>query len=175
VRNRRPIASTGVLRKIGESGNLPSGEVYIAPWEGKSNGIVVFDGSIAGIGLLENPVSVEIKDGYIESITGKTEAKIFEEMLEKVGRDAFALAEFGIGTNYKAKLCGDILEDEKVLGTIHVAFGNNISMGGKISVQSHVDGLVKKPTVYFDDFKILDNGKLTIEVEEGEEKEEVEE
>lgn len=45
------------------------------------------------------------------------------------------MAEFGIGTNYKAKLVGLILEDEKVFGTIHIAFGNNLSMGGRISVE----------------------------------------
>ena len=70
-----------------------------------------------------------------------------------------------VSVNYKAKLTGSILEDEKVLGTIHIAFGNNISMGGKIAVKLHVDGLVKKPTVYFDNYLVMDNGKL-IDVEQ---------
>jgi len=165
VKNRRVISSTGVLRNIGDYGNLPSGEVYLAPTEGKSNGVIVFDGSIAGIGLLKDPVTIEVKDGYAKSITGKEEADRFSSMLNKAGSDAFAIGEFGIGTNYKAKLTGSILEDEKVLGTIHIAFGNNISMGGKIAVKLHVDGLVKKPTVYFDNYLVMDNGKL-IDVEQ---------
>ena len=161
ISKRKVLSSTGVLRNIGESGNLPSGEVYLAPWEEQTNGTVVFDGSIAGIGLLRNPIKVQIKNGYIEKIDGKSEAKDFEELLNKVGsKDAKAVAEFGIGTNYKAKLTGDILEDEKVLGTVHMAFGNNMSMGGIISVQSHIDGLIKDPTVFFDDEMIMKAGKL---------------
>lgn len=163
VKARKSIISTGVLRKIGESGNLPSGEVYLAPWEGKTNGKVVFDGSFAGIGLLEKPVIIEINKGYGTVVSDSEQSMKIVEMFEKAGKDANAVAEFGIGTNYKAKLCGEILEDEKVLGTIHIAFGNNLSMGGKISVSSHLDGLVKKPTVYVDDEMIMKDGKLTIE------------
>lgn len=165
IKDRRIIPSTGVLRKIGESGNLPSGEVYVAPWEKKSNGVIVFDGSFAGIGILKKPIKVEVKNGYIQKIDGGVEAIKLQEILDKAGKDSNAVAEFGIGTNYKAKLCGQILEDEKVLGTIHIAFGNNISMGGKINVSSHLDGLVKKPTVYFDDMIVMKDGKFTKEME----------
>ncbi|NCU33432.1 MAG: aminopeptidase, partial [Candidatus Moranbacteria bacterium] len=61
---------------------------------------------------------------------------------------------------YKAILTGQILEDEKVFGTIHVAFGNNLTMGGTIAVNSHLDGLVKQPDVYFDDILVMEKGKL---------------
>lgn len=162
IEGRKVIPSTGVLQNKGESGNLPSGEVYLAPVEGSSNGVIVFDGSLAGIGILKDPVKIKVKDGYAEKISGKSEAKKFEKMLDKVGRDARAVAEFGIGTNYKAKIIGQILEDEKVLGTIHIAFGNNISMGGTINVPIHLDGLVKKPTVLVDDVVIMENGVLLI-------------
>jgi len=162
VKDRKIIASTGVLKKIGESGNLPSGEVFLAPIEGETNGTVIFDGSFAGIGLLEEPITIKIEKGYAVSIEGGEQAKQLEEMMKKVGLDAFAVGEFGIGTNYKAKLTGTILEDEKVFGTIHIAFGNNVTMGGTIKIHSHLDGLVKKPTVYFDDEMIMDKGKLVI-------------
>ena len=163
VKGRKIISSTGVLRKIGESGNIPSGEVYLAPLEHKTEGVVVFDGSFASIGLLEHDVTIEIKEGYAVNFSGGPQADLLKNNLSKVGRDAFAVGEFGIGTNYKAELSGIILEDEKVLGTIHLAFGNNISMGGKVHVQSHIDGIVTKPSVYFDDEKIMHNGKLLLE------------
>ena len=163
MKGRRILESTGVLNTIGESGNLPSGEVYLAPWERKSAGRVVFDGSFAGIGLLDNPIVVDIRDGFAKRITGGDEAAKLSELFKQAGRDANAVAEFGIGTNYKAKLCGNILEDEKVMGTVHIAFGNNISMGGKISVPSHVDGIIKKPTVYFDNDLIMHEGKFVFE------------
>lgn len=160
VKDRMILRSKGVLREKGESGNLPSGEVYLAPWEDKTNGRVVVDGSMAGIGMIKQPIVIDIVNGYAESITGGPQADELAKMLDKVGRDARAVAEFGIGTNYKAKLTGLILEDEKVFGTIHIAFGNNITMGGKISVSSHLDGLVTEPDVYFDDKLIMQKGKL---------------
>lgn len=160
VKDRMIIPSKGVLKNKGESGNLPSGEVFLAPWEDQTNGKVVIDGSMAGIGIVETPIVVDIINGYAETITGGKEAKLLTEMLDKVGRDARAVAEFGIGTNYKAILTGQILEDEKVFGTIHIAFGNNITMGGRIAVSSHLDGLVKEPDVYFDDVLIMKKGKM---------------
>ncbi len=160
VKGRNVLPSYGVMKNKGESGNLPSGEVYLAPLEDLTNGTVVIDGSMAGIGMLKTPLTIEVINGYAEKITGGEEAERLIEMLDKTGRDARAVAEFGIGTNYKAKLTGMILEDEKVFGTIHVAFGNNISMGGRISVCSHLDGLIIEPDVYFDDKLIMKKGKM---------------
>ena len=163
IKGRKVYISTGVLKKIGESGNLPSGEVYVSPVEGKSSGIIVFDGSMSGVGLLNTPITVEVKNGYAKKITGESEAIEFAAMLDDAGREAHSVAEFGIGTNHKAKIIGKIIEDEKSLGTIHIAFGNNISMGGKVNVKTHLDGVIKKPTVYFDNIKIMDNGKFVDE------------
>lgn len=160
VGGRKIIPSTGVLKNKGDSGNLPSGEVYLAPWEGQSNGRVVIDGSMAGLGMLEEPITVKVVDGYAEEVTGGHQAEKLIQIFEKSGRDARAVAEFGIGTNYKAILTGMILEDEKVFGTIHIAFGNNLTMGGNISVNSHLDGLVTSPDVYFDDELIMKAGKM---------------
>lgn len=160
IEGRNVLPSKGVLRKKGESGNLPSGEAYLAPWEDKSNGRVVIDGSMAGIGMLDEPIVIEVVNGYAEKITGGAQAKQLEETFNKVGRDSRAVAEFGVGTNYKAILTGQILEDEKVYGTIHIAFGNNITMGGRIAVSSHLDGLIKEPDVYFDDVLVMSKGKI---------------
>jgi aminopeptidase len=160
VKERKILPSTGVLRNKGESGNLPSGEVYLAPWEDQSNGRVVIDGSMAGVGLLEEPIVIDVRNGYAEEVTGGIQAEKLVQLFDKSGRDARAVAEFGIGTNYKAQLTGMILEDEKVFGTIHIAFGNNITMGGRISVNSHMDGLVTEPDVYFDDVLIMKKGKM---------------
>ena len=160
IEGRNVLPSKGVLRKKGESGNLPSGEAYLAPWEDRSNGRVVIDGSMAGIGMLDEPIVIEVVNGYAEKITGGAQAKQLEETFNKVGRDSRAVAEFGVGTNYKAILTGQILEDEKVYGTIHIAFGNNITMGGRIAVSSHLDGLIKEPDVYFDDVLVMSKGKI---------------
>jgi len=161
VEGRLVLPSKGVLRNKGESGNLPSGEVYLAPWEGRTQGKIVIDGSMAGIGMITQPVTIDIINGYAENIYGGPQAQQIADLLDMSGREARAVAEFGIGTNYKAILTGMILEDEKVFGTIHIAFGNNISMGGCIAVSSHYDALIKEPDVYFDNELIMKNGKLT--------------
>jgi leucyl aminopeptidase (aminopeptidase T) len=164
MKKRRIIQSTGVLRNIGESGNLPSGEVFMAPWEGKTDGVIVFDGSIAGIGILEDPVTVEVNKGFAEKISGKDEAKKLTKILSEHGKYARAIAEFGIGTNYKAKITGEILEDEKAMNTVHFAFGNNLSMGGKINVPIHIDAVLREPDVFADGEQIMKKGKFVIDV-----------
>jgi leucyl aminopeptidase (aminopeptidase T) len=163
MKGRQPIASTGLFRERGQFGNLPTGEAYLAPLEGESNGVVVVDGSMAGIGVVSQPIRIFVKDGQAADISGGPEAAQLVALLEPHGRDGRNVAEFGIGTNDRAQLSGVILEDEKVMGTIHIAFGDNKSMGGRVRVASHLDGLVKKPTVWFDDRLIMESGRLLVE------------
>jgi len=162
VAGRTPLASTGLFRERGQWGNLPTGEAYLAPLEGQSNGVLVVDGSMAGVGVLLQPIRIVVTDGHATDISGGREAQQLIALLEPHGRDARNVAEFGIGTNDRATLTGVILEDEKVMGTIHVAFGDNKSMGGNVRVASHLDGLVMRPTVWFDDKTIMDEGRLLV-------------
>lgn len=162
VAGRRAHASSGLFRQKGESGNLPTGEAYLAPIEGKSNGVVVVDGSMAGVGMVSEPIRITVRNGYAEEITGGEDARKLLALLQPHGLDGRTVAEFGIGTNDKAILTGIILEDEKVMGTIHIAFGDNKSMGGSVRVASHLDGLIKCPTVWFDEQMVLQNGALLV-------------
>jgi len=162
IEGRDAHASSGLFREKGLWGNLPTGESYLAPVEGRSNGIVVVDGSMAGVGLVDQPIRIVVVDGYATEITGGESAKRLIALLEPHGKDARTVAEFGIGTNDKAILTGVILEDEKVMGTIHIAFGDNKSMGGSVRVASHLDGLVKQPTVWFDDRMVMEHGRLLV-------------
>ncbi|TSA28099.1 MAG: aminopeptidase [Ignavibacteriales bacterium] len=163
ISGRKALPSKGLFHKKGESGNLPTGEAYIAPLEGKTNGVFYVDGSMASIGVVKGkPIKIEVKDGYAVNVSGGNQAKKLDTTLNKYDQLARNIAEFGIGTNYKAKLSGILLEDEKVMGTIHIALGDNKSMGGLVNVPIHLDGVVKKPTVYFDEKIIMKNGKLLI-------------
>jgi aminopeptidase len=162
IKGRKAHASSGLFREKGLWGNLPTGESYLAPIEGESQGIVVVDGSMAQVGMLIEPIRIVVKDGYATDITGGPEAKRLIDLFEPHGKDARTVAEFGVGTNDKAILTGEILEDEKVMGTIHIAFGDNKSMGGSVRVASHLDGLVKEPTVWFDGRKVMGGGRLLI-------------
>ncbi len=164
IMGRNVYASKGLFHAKGESGNLPTGETYLAPVEGTTNGVFVVDGSMAGLGLIKNAnIKIVVENGYAVDISGGPMAEKLDEILKEVDSpNAYNIAEFGIGTNDKAKLSGVLLEDEKVLGTIHIALGNNKSMGGSIDVPVHLDGVVKKPTIYLDDKILMKNGKLLL-------------
>ena len=162
IKGRKAHASTGLFSEKGQWGNLPTGEAYLAPVEGASNGIVVVDGSMAGVGMVKEPIRIVVRNGFAEEVTGGPEATKLLALFSPHGRDARTVAEFGIGTNDKAILSGVILEDEKVMGTIHIAFGDNASMGGSVHIASHLDGLVKSPDVWFDDRQIMKAGKFLV-------------
>jgi leucyl aminopeptidase (aminopeptidase T) len=153
---------TGIITEPGVSTNLPAGEAYLAPVEGTAQGRFVADGSCAGVGVLKQPLSVTVVDGHATDITGGREAETLIRLIDPFGKDGRNIAELGIGTNDKAILCGSTLEDEKVMGTVHIALGDNISMGGKVSVPSHLDLIIKDPTLVIDGKEIIKDGKLLI-------------
>uniref|UniRef100_A0A7C5TJ49 Aminopeptidase n=1 Tax=Ignisphaera aggregans TaxID=334771 RepID=A0A7C5TJ49_9CREN len=164
IEGRKARRSSGILRNPGDWGNLPGGEAYIAPIEGSANGVAIVDGSMASIGKLINPIKIVFKDGYAIDIEGGDEANKLKQILLQYGQDARNLAEFGIGTNPGAKVSGIVLEDEKVMGTIHIALGNNFGFGGKVKVPIHLDGVILNPTVYIDGNIIMKEGRLLVEV-----------
>jgi len=145
----------------GAFGNLPTGEIDSGVVREKTNGIIVFDGSFPGIGLLEKPIKVKVVDGVGTIIIDNDKSKILHNMLKYVGPNAFKLAELGIGTNPKAILTGNILEDEKVLGTVHFAFGNDLSYNGNNNVPVHLDGVLRNPTLKVDGKIIMKDGEFT--------------
>jgi len=158
------ISSTGLIRNPGDYGNLPSGESYLMPKEGASEGVIVIDGSMAGIGLLSGGerITLLVDGGYVTGIEGKQAARKLEALLEPFGRPGRNLAELGVGTNHAAKVIGAILEDEKVMGTVHVAVGNNVSMGGTVDVKVHLDGIIFRPTLELDGKAILVDGEFKL-------------
>jgi leucyl aminopeptidase (aminopeptidase T) len=74
------------------------------------------------------------------------------------------IAEFAIGTNPNARLTGNLVEDKRLLGTVHFAIGDSMSLLGKVDASIHLDGLMLKPTVVADEkIVIVENGKLNID------------
>ncbi len=154
------IASTGLIREAGQGGNLPSGEGYLMPVEGATEGVLYVDGSMADVGVIEGaPLRIEIHAGLATSITG-TGADRLLAALDAHGPRARNVAELGVGTNDRARITGMVLEDEKVAGTVHVALGNNVGMGGTVDVPIHVDGVIRRPTLTIDGQVVVDGGRL---------------
>ncbi|WP_077306830.1 aminopeptidase [Terribacillus halophilus] len=157
IQGRNGVASTGVYRENGQSGNLPSGEAYIAPFEGTASGRIWIDGSISGLGKAEEPVLLTIEEGRLTEASGRQGERLLHMLGEGEGRN---VAEFGVGTNDKARITGNVLEDEKVYGTIHIAFGSNNTFGGTIAAGVHIDCVVKAPTVHLDEAILLEEGNM---------------
>lgn len=156
---RPGIPSPGVYREKGQSGNLPSGEAYIAPLEDGSNGEMVIDGSMVGLGKLDEPLRVRVEGGKLKEITGPGAEKL--GILLANDRNA-TLCELGIGTNHAARVTGIILEDEKAYHTVHIAFGTNIGFQGTNKADCHMDGVILNPTLYLDGQLILKDGEFVI-------------
>jgi len=153
----------GNIRKKGSFTNLPDGETELAPRS--ANGILVVD--CAGEFITE-PTRIEIKNGYIVHIENSRSGKRFARLLQNAkkrdrNKNAYFIAEFAIGTNPTAKVTGCILEDEKVLGTCHIAFGDNTSFpGGKNHSVIHIDTIVIRPSIWLDEKIIMKKGELLI-------------
>ncbi len=144
------FADTGLYDHAGAFGNLPAGEVCAGPVVERSGGVAVFDGSFAGVGLLRSPVRITFERGLATKVEGGAEASALRGILEEFGTAAEVLAEIGIGTHPTARLTGAVLEDEKIRGTVHLAVGNNIGLGGTNNVSLHLDGVILKPTLTTD-------------------------
>ena len=154
VDGRRWYKDDGWLNKKGSLGNLPAGEVFIAPIEDSVSGTIVFD----SFPLSKSRLILEVSSGKVYEV--RDDIENLEKIFLKLGEKARQVAEFGIGTNPKAKIIGNPLEDEKVFGTCHFALGNNINFGGINDVPFHVDGIIGKPTIIIDDKTIMKEGRL---------------
>lgn len=160
IAKRKSLPDFGDLSYKGAFDNLPSGETFIAPVEGTANGIYYVD-ICMGTGLLKKPIKITVKDGFAVLFEGMgNEVNKIKKMFDKLPKAAFNIAEFGVGTNDKAIETGNILEDEKIYGTCHLALGNNITFGGKTNVPMHLDGVIRKPTIYIDGKIIMKEGIL---------------
>ena len=134
----------GICHEPGCVTNLPAGEVYVAPTDG--DGTLVIDGSLAGFGVLDEPVRVGFENGRATSVSHDG----LRDKMDAVGDCGRNLAELGVGVNPAATLIGNVLQDEKVRGTVHVAVGDSSGFGGDVDCDLHLDGVVTEPRLYAD-------------------------
>ena len=149
AKNRKFITDTKLDRKTMKWINLPTGEVYVAPVEDSLNGKLVCDMAIGGIGKLRKPVVITAEKGKVETVFSEDKEHL-RRVKETFQTDDWSdvVGEFALGINPKARFVQEFLEAEKMLGTIHVAFGDNTDMpGGKNPSKNHMDLLISNPTV----------------------------
>ncbi len=163
ISSKEAVANIAEYHEPGRGGNMPAGEVYIAPNNlTKVNGTLVIDGSLRtdeGSFLVDEPLVITIKEGRIIHLEGKY-AELVEKTLQRFEHRAKyperirILSEIAIGINPAAVLLGSMIIDEKVKGTGHVAFGSNHWFGGDIKTIYHGDMVFKNPTFYVDGVKM---------------------
>ena len=161
IEGRVATPDAGELMEPGAFGNLPCGEGFIAPHHDSGGGTLFVDGTIASIGIPDEPAELTVEDGALIAASGEMGEELMRQ-LTAAGPDGTRVAELGVGTNEKAILTGELLEDEKILGTIHVAFGASAGIGGEIQVPVHLDCVVMKPTLKVDGAGVVRDGELVV-------------
>jgi len=137
-------------------------EIYIPIEETTTNGTIVVDGSLGYLGVVEKPLTLHFKNGYLTEIEDTADGKKLKEYLNSFhDKEMLCAAEFGIGLNEKARCRGvSYIEDESAFKTFHVGFGRNIALGGNHDAAGHFDIVTKNPDIWAGDIKIMENGNL---------------
>lgn len=147
--------------------NLPAGKVFILPKEGTMNGTIVIDGSWDST-LIDEPVELIVEDGTVIDVKGGSLAATIRQSYGEVAKklkakdreSVWTIAEFGFGMNPSARLVGNVLEDEKRMGSCYFSIGDNSRLGGSSHAGIHVSGVLAKPTVWLDDTCLTDSGEF---------------
>ena len=164
--NREAHALHNICHEPGTMGSPPDIEAYVAPLEDTCDGVVVIDGAVnlPEFGLIQEPIKLALEEGRVRGIDGGDEAARFRRLLESYDDpEMYRLGELGIGLNPRARLVGDPLIDEGVLGTAHIALGLNYTYGGVIrDARTHIDCVFRDPTIILDGEPILVDGQLRI-------------
>ena len=140
---------------------LPSGEAAIAPVEGNAVGTIIVDHAIDSMGLVKEPIRVNVRKGRAFSIEGGAQAKVLEKLIHS-DKNASNIAEFAIGTNPLSRMLGNVAEDKILRGCVHIAVGDNHTIGGEVESCIHLDMVILRPIVWLDGNKIVDEGVLSI-------------
>jgi len=156
----------GMYTERGSWGNLPAGEAYCTPLEGTASGkVFVPKGWFTD--LTDNMI-LTFEKGDVSAVKGGGEVgNRFRELLgignhDEPYRSRRNLAELGIGTNPNARRPDNVLEAEKIRGTVHVAIGDNFHMGGKVKTDMHEDFIIPSATLTLDDKVVMRNGRIIV-------------
>ena len=150
--------------------NLPAGKIFTLPREGTMNGTIVIDGSWDS-NLVDEPVMLQIENGLVVDVKGGTAAaqirqtfgEAAKRLKSKDQENVWTIAEFGFGMNPNARLSGNVLEDEKRLGTAYFSIGDNTTLGGSAAVGIQISGVLKSPSVWLDETVLFENGSFVVQ------------
>lgn len=151
--------------KSGQFAPVPTVEANVSPLEGTASGTIVANASIPylGIGVLDKPVTVTVKDGMITAIDGGKEAKILsDDLASKNDPNVYNIAEIGVGLNPECKFNGSMLEDEGVFGSVHIGIGSSLTLGGNVVASCHYDLIMTGVTLVVDGQTVIKDGEVLV-------------
>jgi aminopeptidase len=144
--------------------NMPSGEVYTAPVDNSVNGWIKYSLPSLYMGETVNDIELEIKDGYVEKWKSKDNIEFLNKIFDIPGARRFG--EAAIGTNYKIqKITRNILFDEKIGGTVHLAIGDAYKQCNGVNESTvHWDMItdMNSGEIYADGELCYKNGKFIV-------------
>jgi leucyl aminopeptidase (aminopeptidase T) len=153
----------GLFTTPGLFGNLPAGEAYTAPLEGTGEGwLVVPAGWYPG---LNEEMRLRLEKGLVVELQGGGEVgSNFRNLLRLDSSDPQYLsrrnlAELGIGCNPNARRPDNVLEAEKIKGTVHIAIGDSAHIGGVVNADLHEDFVQPQPDLILDGKPLILNGE----------------
>jgi len=157
IEGRPGDTDNGLFGKKGDWGNLPAGEAFVAPIEGSAEGVLVTPKG--WYPDLKQDMKFIFENGYVISVEGGGGVgEHFKEIFD-FSNDAVKhrrnCAELGIGTNSRAKRPDNVLEAEKIKGTIHIGVGDSSHMGGVNESDSHEDFVMVDPVLWIDGKKLI--------------------
>ena len=146
--------------------NMPDGEIFTSPVEDSAEGIITFEFPGVYAGQLVEGLSLEFSKGVVVKATAEKNSELLHELI-KMDEGSQRIGEFGIGTNFGIdRFCYDILYDEKIGGTVHIALGRGFEECGGINHSAlHWDIIKDLRTtgaIILDGVKVLENGKFLI-------------
>jgi aminopeptidase len=144
--------------------NIPDGEVYTAPVDDSAEGVITFEYPGGYAGRTIDGIRLELRAGEVVAATAESGEEFLRQILA-IDDGARRIGEFGVGVNFSIdRFVGDILFDEKIGGTIHLALGRAYAeCGGKNQSSLHWD-LVKdlrsEGVIELDGRPVFENGRF---------------
>ncbi len=167
IGERRILVDDGVISqediKRGDVGNnLPCGEVFCAPLEDSADGEAVFDLAYYRGNRIED-IHAVFEEGKLVEVDAEVNEEIFKRVLENSQGAKDVIGEFGIGINPEVnQAIGYTITDEKIIGSIHIAIGENRMFGGRNESTLHWDLVMMAPSFSINGEIVMDGGKISL-------------
>lgn len=146
--------------------NMPDGEIFTAPVDDSAEGYIYFEFPGVYVGQCVESIRLEFSRGQVVKATAESNEELLHQIL-KTDEGVQRIGEFGVGTNFGIdRFCYDILYDEKIGGTIHIALGRAYAECGGVNQSALHWDLIKdlrqQGNIYLDGRKVFENGKFLV-------------